>query len=113
MGSVLGDSSQRAIQVRIAGLLAGIPDNVPVHTVNRCEGSLQVTVTALRGCCMLSGTSWQCLAQVEGVGRHGISHHWCKMRGPDFHGLIVALAESQPLLTGRVWQPQGHAGVAA
>ena len=35
MGSVLGDSSQRAIQVRIAGLLAGIPDNVPVHTVNR------------------------------------------------------------------------------
>ena len=37
MGSVLGDSSQRAIQVRIAGLLAGVPENVPVHTVNRCE----------------------------------------------------------------------------
>ena len=37
IGSVLGDSSQRAIQVRIAGLLAGIPENVPVHTVNRCE----------------------------------------------------------------------------
>ena len=35
IGSVLGDSSQRAIQVRIAGLLAGIPENVPVHTVNR------------------------------------------------------------------------------
>ncbi|CAK0784137.1 3-ketoacyl-CoA thiolase 2, peroxisomal [Coccomyxa viridis] len=42
MGSVLGDSSQRAIQVRIAGLLAGIPDNVPVHTVNRqCSSGLQ------------------------------------------------------------------------
>ncbi len=36
IGSVLGDSSQRAIQVRIAGLLVGIPENVPVHTVNRC-----------------------------------------------------------------------------
>jgi acetyl-CoA acetyltransferase len=36
IGSVLGDSSQRAIQVRIAGFLSGIPENVPVHTVNRC-----------------------------------------------------------------------------
>ena len=36
IGSVLGDSSQRAIQVRIASFLAGIPENVPVHTVNRC-----------------------------------------------------------------------------
>ena len=35
IGSVLGDSSQRAIQVRIAGLLSGIPEYVPVHTVNR------------------------------------------------------------------------------
>ncbi len=41
IGSVLGDSSQRAIQVRIAGLLAGIPENVPVHTVNRCEQAPQ------------------------------------------------------------------------
>ena len=36
IGSVLGDSSQRAIQCRIAAFLAGIPENVPVHTVNRC-----------------------------------------------------------------------------
>lgn len=36
IGSVLGDSSQRAIQVRIASFLAGIPETVPVHTVNRC-----------------------------------------------------------------------------
>ena len=35
IGSVLGDSSQRAIQCRIASLLSGIPENVPVHTVNR------------------------------------------------------------------------------
>ena len=41
MGSVLGDSSQRAIQVRIAGLLAGVPETVPVHTVNRCEASMR------------------------------------------------------------------------
>ena len=30
IGSVLGDSSQRAIQCRIASLLAGIPDTVPI-----------------------------------------------------------------------------------
>ena len=42
IGSVLGDSSQRAIQCRIASLLAGIPDTVPVHTVNRqCSSGLQ------------------------------------------------------------------------
>jgi len=37
IGSVLGDSSQRAIQCRVASLLAGIPETVPVHTVNRCD----------------------------------------------------------------------------
>ena len=36
IGSVLGDSSQRAIQCRVASLLSGIPETVPVHTVNRC-----------------------------------------------------------------------------
>ena len=42
IGSVLGDSSQRAIQCRIASLLAGIPDTVPIHTVNRqCSSGLQ------------------------------------------------------------------------
>jgi len=39
---VLGDSSQRAIQCRIAALLSGIPDTVPIHTVNRqCSSGLQ------------------------------------------------------------------------
>lgn len=42
IGSVLGDSSQRAIQCRIAALLSGIPDTVPIHTVNRqCSSGLQ------------------------------------------------------------------------
>ena len=42
IGSVLGDSSQRAIQCRIAALLSGIPDTVPLHTVNRqCSSGLQ------------------------------------------------------------------------
>lgn len=36
VGSVLGDSSQRAIQCRVASLLSGIPATVAVHTVNRC-----------------------------------------------------------------------------
>lgn len=39
IGSVLGDSSQRAIQCRVASLLSGIPETVPVHTVNRCVTS--------------------------------------------------------------------------
>ena len=46
VGSVLGDSSQRAIQCRIAALLAGIPDTVPVHTVNRqCSSGLQAVAS--------------------------------------------------------------------
>mmetsp|Transcript_34140 Transcript_34140/g.61558 ORF Transcript_34140/g.61558 Transcript_34140/m.61558 type:complete len:453 (-) Transcript_34140:453-1811(-) len=42
MGSVMGPSSQRANEVRIAALCAGIPDTVPVRTVNRqCSSGLQ------------------------------------------------------------------------
>jgi len=36
IGSVLGASSQRANECRIAMFLAGMPETVPVHTVNRC-----------------------------------------------------------------------------
>jgi Thiolase, N-terminal domain len=36
IGSVLGPSSQRANECRIAMFLAGMPETVPVHTVNRC-----------------------------------------------------------------------------
>lgn len=42
MGSVLGPSSQRANECRIAMFLAGFPETVPVHTVNRqCSSGLQ------------------------------------------------------------------------
>lgn len=42
IGSVLGPSSQRANECRIASFLAGIPEVVPVHTVNRqCSSGLQ------------------------------------------------------------------------
>lgn len=37
-GSVLGPSSQRANECRIAMFLAGFPSSVPVHTVNRWAG---------------------------------------------------------------------------
>ena len=37
VGSVLGPGSQRAIECRIAMLLAGFPETVPVRTVNRCS----------------------------------------------------------------------------
>ena len=46
IGSVLGDSSQRAIQCRIAALLAGVPDTVPLQTVNRqCSSGLQAVAS--------------------------------------------------------------------
>ncbi|EMS48058.1 3-ketoacyl-CoA thiolase 2, peroxisomal [Triticum urartu] len=42
VGTVLGPGSQRAIECRTASLLAGIPETVPVRTVNRqCSSGLQ------------------------------------------------------------------------
>jgi acetyl-CoA acyltransferase 1 len=42
VGSVLGNGSQRANEVRIASFLAGFPETVPCHVVNRqCSSSLQ------------------------------------------------------------------------
>lgn len=42
MGSVLGPSSQRANECRMAMFFAGFPESVPVHTVNRqCSSGLQ------------------------------------------------------------------------
>jgi len=42
VGSVLGPSSQRANEARIAMFIAGIPESVPVRTVNRqCSSGLQ------------------------------------------------------------------------
>ena len=38
VGSVLGPSSQRANEARIAMFLAGFPETVPVRTVNRRAG---------------------------------------------------------------------------
>ncbi len=35
VGSVLGPSSQRANEARIASFFAGIPEEVPIRTVNR------------------------------------------------------------------------------
>ncbi len=42
VGTVLGSGSQRANECRIAALLAGIPDTVPIHILNRqCSSGLQ------------------------------------------------------------------------
>jgi acetyl-CoA acetyltransferase len=42
VGSVLGNSSQRANECRIGMFLAGFPETVPVRTVNRqCSSGLQ------------------------------------------------------------------------
>lgn len=41
IGSVLGPSSQRANEARIAMFLAGMPETVPVHTVNRYADSFE------------------------------------------------------------------------
>lgn len=42
VGSVLGPSSQRANESRIAMFLAGFPETVPVRTVNRCTARLYI-----------------------------------------------------------------------
>ena len=48
VGSVLGPSSQRANEARIAMFLAGFPETVPVRTVNRrAPGLLAQTTAAL------------------------------------------------------------------
>ena len=42
VGTVLGGGSQRANECRIASFLAGLPESVPVHTINRqCSSGLQ------------------------------------------------------------------------
>jgi acetyl-CoA acyltransferase 1 len=43
VGSVLGPSSQRANESRIAMFLAGFPETVPVRTVNRCCPVMRTT----------------------------------------------------------------------
>lgn len=46
VGSVLGASSQRANECRMAAFFAGFPDTVPVHTVNRqCSSGLQAVAS--------------------------------------------------------------------
>lgn len=50
VGSVLGPSSQRANECRIAMFLAGFPDTVPVRTVNRqCSSGLQAVADVAAG----------------------------------------------------------------
>lgn len=50
VGNVLGSSVQRANQSRIAAFMAGIPDTVPVHTVNRqCSSGLQALAHVAAG----------------------------------------------------------------
>ena len=42
VGSVLGSNVQRANEARMAALIAGIPDSVSIHTINRqCSSGLQ------------------------------------------------------------------------
>jgi acetyl-CoA acyltransferase 1 len=42
VGSVLGANVQRANEARMAALISGIPDSVPIHTINRqCSSGLQ------------------------------------------------------------------------
>ena len=50
VGSVLGQNVQRANEVRIAQFLAGIPNTVPIHTVNRQCGSGMQAVAEVAAC---------------------------------------------------------------
>lgn len=62
IGSVLGPSSQRANECRIAMFLAGYPETVPVRTVNRCAHSATEVATGpsvLTMWCNVLGCPWQ------------------------------------------------------
>ena len=48
VGSVLGPSSQRANEARIAMFLAGFPETVPVRTVNRCSSRARLACRQAR-----------------------------------------------------------------
>ena len=61
VGSVLGPSSQRANEARIAMFLAGFPETVPVRTVNRRATASSSTMSmpcSLRICSASSPTAW-------------------------------------------------------
>ena len=68
-GSVMGPSSQRANECRIAMFLAGFPTSVPVHTVNRqCSSGAAQGLVGMR--------TWQ-RSTVQGLGtrRLPLSRH--------------------------------------
>lgn len=47
VGNVIGQGTQRANEIRMASLMAGIPDSVPIHMLNRqCSSGLQAVAHA-------------------------------------------------------------------
>lgn len=96
-GSVLGPSSQRANEVRIGAFLAGFPETVPVHTVNRYVSRpicgdysplLQAVLIRASGDCLcrrqhqgrvlLTSDCWRCRDnefESDGMGRKHQSPH--------------------------------------
>lgn len=70
MGSVMGPSSQRANECRIAMFLAGFPESVPVHTVNRqCSSGACVCVWWV-----LEDAWWMLQASRRQHGARGQAH---------------------------------------
>ena len=67
VGSVLGPSSQRANEARIAMFLAGFPETVPVRTVNRRANPplLRLFTLSKAGHCPLTPTDSQRLSTLK------------------------------------------------
>jgi acetyl-CoA acyltransferase 1 len=68
IGSVLGPSSQRANEARIAMFLAGMPETVPVHTVNRCV-HIYLSLYSV-----LSYVEYYCLLLCLSAHNHTLTH---------------------------------------
>ena len=102
IGSVLGPSSQRANECRIASLLAGIPETVPVFTVNRYvvrhrsrlldgapawPGDMLSSRLSLHSSGPLAPLSWSCMS---------VCQHSCPLSSQPINSVCAACTHARP-----------------
>ena len=91
VGSVLGPSSQRANEARIASFFAGIPEEVPVRTVNRWVWGV--------------GRWWVMVVVVVAVGLHS-QQVWADKREVEGAGMVLGAGSASRCMTVRIGRGQ-------
>jgi acetyl-CoA acyltransferase 1 len=93
VGTVLGDNNQRANEMRIAQLMAGIPASVPMHTLNRqCSSGLQ----AIAECAANIKAGFYDVALACGVEH--MSSHEMKWKGSSINPNIFLNEQAKDIL---------------